>query len=108
VSAVAELEKAQSFGLLFAMFNTSAPPFDDVRVRQAFIYALDMDKIIGTGMLDNAAAAKSFLPETHPNYHEASTVYSYDPEKSRALLAEAGVPELDITLLSTDHGWVKD
>jgi len=108
VSAVATLEKAQSFGLLFAMFNTSAPPFDDVRVRQAFIYALDMDKIIGTGMLDNAAAAKSFLPETHPNYHEASTVYSYDPEKSRALLAEAGVPELDITLLSTDHGWVKD
>lgn len=108
VSAVATLEKAQSFGLLFAMFNTSAPPFDDVRVRQAFLYALDMDKIIGTGMLDNATAAKSFLPETHPNYHEASTVYSYDPDKSRALLAEAGVPALDITLLSTDHGWVKD
>lgn len=108
VSAVATVEKAQSFGLLFAMFNTSAPPFDDVRVRQAFLYSLDMDKIIGTGMLENAAAAKSFLPETHPNYHEASTVYSYDPEKARALLAEAGVPELDITLLSTDHGWVKD
>jgi peptide/nickel transport system substrate-binding protein len=108
VAAAATVEKAQSFGLLFAMFNTSAPPFDDVRVRQAFLYSLDMDKIIGTGMLDNAAAATSFLPETHPNYHEASSVYSYDPDKARALLAEAGVPELDITLLSTDHGWVKD
>jgi peptide/nickel transport system substrate-binding protein len=108
VAAVAELEKAQSFGLLFAMFNTSAPPFDDVRVRQAFMYAIDMDKVIGTGMLDNASAAKSFLPETHPNFHEASTVYSLNQEKARELLAEAGVPSLDITLMSTDHGWVKD
>ncbi|KRW96761.1 peptide ABC transporter substrate-binding protein [Paracoccus sp. MKU1] len=108
VSAVATLEKAQSFGLLFAMFNTSAEPFDDVRVRQAFLYALDMDKIIGTGMLGNATAATSFLPETHPNYHRASTVYAYDPEKAKALLTEAGTPKLDIKLMSTDHGWVKD
>ena len=108
VAATAELEKAQSFGLLFAMFNTQAEPFDDVRVRQAFFYALDMDKIIGTGMLDNATAATSFLPATHPNYHEAAVVYNYDPEKAKALLAEAGTPDLDITLMSTDHGWVKD
>lgn len=107
VAAMATLEKAQSFGLLFAMFNTQAEPFDDVRVRQAFFYALDMDKIVGTGMLDNAVAATSFLPQTHPNYHEASTVYSYDPEKAKALLAEAGTPTLDITLMSTDHGWVR-
>lgn len=108
VAAVATLEKAQSFGLLFAMFNTAKPPFNDVRVRQAFFYALDMGQIIGTGMLGNAAAATSFLPETHPNYHRAATVYGHDPEKARALLAEAGVPSLPITLMSTDHGWVKD
>lgn len=108
VAAAATLEKAQSFGLLFAMFNTAQKPFDDVRVRQAFFYALDMDKIIGTGMLDNATAATSFLPKSHPNYHQASTVYSYDPEKAKSLLAEAGTPNLDITLMSTDHGWVKD
>lgn len=108
VAAASTLEKAQSFGLLFAMFNTAAKPFDDVRVRQAFFYALDMDKIIGTGMLDNATAATSFLPKNHPNYHQASTIYSYNPEKAKALLAEAGVPKLDITLMSTDHGWVKD
>ncbi|HQX62912.1 MAG TPA: ABC transporter substrate-binding protein [Thermomicrobiales bacterium] len=108
VAAAADLEKAQSFGLLFAMFDTSKAPFNDLRVRQAFFYALDMDKIIGTGMLGNATAATSFLPTTNPNYHKASTVYSYDPEKSKALLAEAGTPALDITLMSTDHGWVKD
>lgn len=108
VAAVATVEKVQSFGLLFAMFNTAAAPFDDVRVRQAFFYAINMDSVIGTGMLDNAAAATSFLPENHPNYHEASTVYTYDPDRARALLAEAGTPTLDITLMSTDHSWVRD
>lgn len=103
-----DVESVQSFGTLFMMFNTDKAPFDDVRVRQAFFYALDMDKIIDNGLLGNGAAASSFLPETHPNYHQASTVYSYDPAKAKELLAEAGVSNLSITLLTTDTGWVAD
>jgi peptide/nickel transport system substrate-binding protein len=103
-----DVESVQSFGVLFMMFNTQKKPFDDVRVRQAFFYALDMDKIIENGLLGNAAPAKGFLQETHPNFHEASTVYTYDPEKAKELLAEAGVENLDITLLTTDTGWVAD
>ena len=108
LAASAEVESVQSFGLLFIMFNTKAEPFDDVRVRQALHYALDMDKIIETGMLGNATPATSFLPEDYANYHEASTVYSYDPEKAEELLAEAGVSDLAITLRMTDTGWVKE
>ncbi|MBO3661983.1 ABC transporter substrate-binding protein [Microbacterium stercoris] len=108
LAATADVESVQSFGLLFMMFNTKAAPFDDVRVRQAMHYALDMDKIIETGMLGNAEAATSFLPEDHPNYHEASTVYTYDPEKAESLLADAGVSDLTINLLTTDTGWVKE
>lgn len=103
-----DVESVQSFGLLFMMFNTDLEPFDDVRVRQAFHHALDLESIIETGMLGNATAATSFLPEDHPNYNEASTVYSYDPERAQELLAEAGVDSLDITLLTTDTGWVAD
>lgn len=103
-----KVESAQSFGLLFAMFNTDKAPFDDVRVRQAFLYALDMKTIIDTGLLGNAEAATSFLPRTHPNYHEASTVYAHDPEKAKALLKEAGIDSLDVTVLLTDTGWVKE
>lgn len=108
VSAYAKLEKVQSFGLLFAMFDTTKAPFNDKRVRQAFFHALDMDKIIGTGMLGNATAATCFLPEDHPNYHRPAHVYGYDPERAKALLAEAGVPSVPFTLMSTDHGWVRD
>ncbi len=103
-----KVESAQSFGLLFAMFNTDKAPFDDVRVRQAFLYALDMETIINTGLLGNAEAATSFLPATHPNYNEASTVYKHDPEKAKALLKEAGLDSLDVTVLMTDTGWVKE
>lgn len=103
-----KVESAQSFGLLFAMFNTDKAPFDDVRVRQAFLYALDMETIISTGLLGNAEAATSFLPRTHPNYNEASTVYNHDPEKAKALLKEAGLDSLDVTVLMTDTGWVKE
>lgn len=108
LAATVDVETVQSFGLLFMMFNTQQAPFDDPRVRQAFFYALDMDTIIGTGLLGNAEPATSFLPEGHPNYHEASTVYTYDPEKAKELLAEAGVSDLSITLLTTDTGWVRE
>lgn len=108
LAASADVESVQSFGLLFMMFNTQAPPFDDVRVRQALFYALDMDTIINTGLLGNATAATSFLPEDHPDYQEASTVYTYDPEKAEELLAEAGVTDLSINLMTTDTGWVKE
>lgn len=108
LAASADVESVQSFGELFMMFNTNQAPFDDVRVRQAFFYALDMDKIIGTGLLGNATAATSYLPENYKNYHEASTVYTYDADKAKKLLDEAGVSNLKVTLLTTDTGWVKE
>ena len=103
-----DVETVQSFGLAFMMFNTQKAPFDDVRVRQALHYAIDMDKVIETGLLGNAKPATSFLPESHPNYNPAATQYSYDPEKAKELLADAGVDSLDITLITTDTGWVKE
>lgn len=103
-----DVESVQAFGVLFMMFNTDKAPFDDKRVRQAFFYAIDTQKLIDNGLLGNASAASSFLQESHANYNEAETVYAYDPEKARELLDEAGVDTLDITLLTTDTGWVAD
>src|SRR5699024_1445539 len=66
----ATVESTQGFGLLFMMFNNGQAPFDDVRNRQAFLYALDMEQIIENALLGNAAHATSFLQKEHPNYHE--------------------------------------
>ena len=104
----AAVESVQSFGVLFLMFNCQKAPFDDVRVRQALFYGLDVDKVINLALLGNAEAATSFMQKTHADYFEAGTVYKYDAAKARALLDEAGVKELDFELVATDTSWVKD
>ncbi|MFD5654021.1 ABC transporter substrate-binding protein [Streptomyces sp. NPDC127039] len=103
-----KVESVQSFGLLFLMFNCKDKRFEDKRVRQALHYALDTEKIIETALLGNAAPATGYVPATHPDYHEAATVYAHDPAKAKGLLAEAGADELSFTLRLTDTGWVKD
>lgn len=103
--AGATVEWVPGFNLPFLMFNCEEPPFDDVRVRQALLYAIDVDSLIGTYMAGHARAATSLLPDYFRHYHRAATVYSYDPEKARKLLAEAGVDELALTLRANDN-WV--
>ena len=103
--AGATVEWVPGFNLPFLMFNCEKPPFDDVRVRQALLYAIDIDSLIGTYMAGHARAATSLLPDYFRHYHRAATVYSYDPEKARKLLAEAGVDELALTLRANDN-WV--
>lgn len=103
--AGATVEWVPGFNLPFLMFNCEKPPFDDVRVRQALLYAIDVDSLIGTYMAGHARAATSLLPDYFRHYHRAATVYSYDPEKARKLLAEAGVDELALALRTNDN-WV--
>lgn len=103
--AGATVEWVPGFNLPFLMFNCEKPPFDDVRVRQALLYAIDVDSLIGTYMAGHARAATSLLPDYFRHYHRTATVYSYDPEKARKLLAEAGVDELALALRANDN-WV--
>ncbi|MCZ9309798.1 ABC transporter substrate-binding protein [Corynebacterium uberis] len=105
LQATHSVQSVQGFGVLFAMFNNHpSNPFHDVRNRQAFLYALDYDSLITTGLSGQAAAPTSFLQETHPNYHRASTVYSHDPAKAKELFAQTGLKKL--RLMCTDHNWV--
>ncbi|MFQ4150545.1 ABC transporter substrate-binding protein [Arthrobacter sp. LAPM80] len=108
LKAKVDVESVQSFGLLFLMFNLTRAPFDKKEVRQALHYALDKEAIIKTALLGNGTAATSFFQEGSPNYQKAATVYSYDAEKAKSLLAAAGVSNFKLTLTSTDTAWVKD
>lgn len=104
--AGAKVEAVQGFNLAFLLFNTKKEPFNDARVRQAFFYAINTEKLIDVGLSKTATPATSFLPKDHPNYNEASTVYKYDPEKAKSLLSEAGASNLKVKLLTTDHPWI--
>lgn len=104
----AKVESVQGFSLAFVMFNTKKAPFDKPEVRQAIMYAINSQQLINNVLDGNAKPATSFLQESHPNYHRASTVYTYDPEKAKALLQKAGVDDVHFTLYTTDHTWIKD
>lgn len=106
VKATNDVQSVPGFGLLFAMFNNDAKnPFSDLRNRQGFLYALDMDKIIRVGLLGEAQPVTSWLQEQHKNYHRAKTVYAYDPERARNLFADSGLNHM--RMLCTNHDWVK-
>ena len=70
--------------------NTRRPPFDDVRVRQAFNYALDKDLLITTFSQGNGVPATGSLPPGMPGSGSSNEGYPFDPERARRLLAEAG------------------
>ena len=85
--------------------NNSVAPFDDVRVRQAMYYAINVPEIIEfvcsgagvpTGTSMYPAFTKYFVPELAEKYQQ-------DQEKAKQLLAEAGYPngfEMTITVPS--------
>ena len=70
--------------------NNQQPPFDDVRVRQAFNYALDKQKLIDIFTNGNGLVARGALPPGLPGYSEELAGYPYDPEQARQLLADYG------------------
>ncbi|MEO3754772.1 ABC transporter substrate-binding protein [Streptomyces sp. B6B3] len=93
---------------MFLMFNTENPPFDDVRVRQALFYAIDTDQMIEVGLRGYGKAPTSFLNEGNEAHQEAGTVYTYDPDRARDLLAEAGVTDLRVNLMAVNVSWIVD
>jgi peptide/nickel transport system substrate-binding protein len=70
--------------------NTEADsPFKDVRVRQAINYAIDRDGLCK--MLNGIAKpAVGLYPPGHPFFGNPTQRYGYEPEKAKALLAQAG------------------
>jgi ABC-type transport system substrate-binding protein len=70
--------------------NSSEPPFDNPLVRQAFSYAFDRERFISGLLKGNALPAFGPLPPGMPGYSGELQGYEYDPERARALLAEAG------------------
>lgn len=62
----------------------------DVKVRQAMLYAIDRQQILEELLSGHGEIVDGFLSSASPFYDESLTPVSYDPEKAKALLEEAG------------------
>ena len=90
-----ELHSAVAFITYYLTMNTLNPPFNDLRVRQAFGHAVDRQALLHSALKDVGVAAYGMLPPGFPGADPDALkeVRRYDPERARALLSEAGYPE---------------
>jgi peptide/nickel transport system substrate-binding protein len=74
--------------------NNTRAPFDKLEVRQAIAHTLDRQAVIDGAMFGVGTPIGTHFAPHHPAYvAETINTYPHDPEKARALLAEAGFPD---------------
>ncbi|GAB2786492.1 ABC transporter substrate-binding protein [Halomonas shantousis] len=73
----------------YLTMNVTIPPLDNVKVRQAINMAINKERIVRV-INGRATPTNQPLPPAMPGYDDSYAGYSYDVEKAKALLAEAG------------------
>lgn len=73
--------------------NNQREPFDNVKVRAAVAHAIDRQAIIDGAMFGYGTPIGTHFAPHNPDYIDLTEMSEYDPEKSKALLAEAGFPD---------------
>ncbi|MCB2136547.1 MAG: peptide ABC transporter substrate-binding protein [Rhodobacteraceae bacterium] len=90
------LEKP-SLAYVWLGMNQDNESLKDVRVRRAIQHAVDRQSVVDAAYFGAAGVANGIIAPGLPGSRDSVT-YDYDPDKARALLAEAGAEGLNVTL----------
>jgi peptide/nickel transport system substrate-binding protein len=74
------------------VYDTTKPPFDKVEVRQALNYAIDRDTMSTALLNGTGAPATQYLPPSDLGDSPEEDYFTYDPDKAKQMLADAGYP----------------
>ena len=90
-----------SISIYYFWMNTTQPPFDDPKVRQAVNYAVDVEALerIYAGQI---SPTHQILPPDMPGY-EKYDLYPHDMTKAKSLFAEANPSDREITVWTDDE-----
>ena len=85
--------------------------FKDIRIRKAFCYAVDRESLVQDVLRGDGEPAIHGVIPNFPGYDNTGIIgYDFNPEKARALLAEAGYPDgkgfPELTLTLSDGGGI--
>ncbi len=101
----AQVTRTSGLGIMILILNSSKGPLADKRVRQAINYAIDKEKIIKGLYAEGAKPLNGPFNSFQEGYDAAAPVpYPYNPDKAKALLAEAGVGGGFKFTISTPNG----
>lgn len=105
ITADTRLKLDQTDGaFMFLTYNGARGPFTDARIRRAAAHAINRDDIVKAAFFGRGSALEGLPISPSSEYFDAGRArgHAYDPERARALLAEAGAADgFDCALLST-------
>jgi len=84
-----------------ALLNTQKEPLNNKLVRQAIAYAIPYEDVVAVGAGGLGQQARGPVPHGLWPYSDEVGQYTYDPDKARELLAEAGYPDGGLSLVLT-------
>ena len=76
----------------YLAFDVTKAPFDNPKVRQAFAAAIDRDTIANKVFQGQESPADGLVPTSVPGHQNGAMQVTFDPDKAKSLLAEAGYP----------------
>jgi ABC-type oligopeptide transport system substrate-binding subunit len=100
-----ELRVRTAMDIHYLAFNVTAKPFDDPKVRQAFNYALDREKIASVTLKKTVVKADSILPPGMPGQNDKVKGLDFDVSRARQFIAESSYrdvknfPEIVLTIM---------
>jgi len=93
------LVRKPALRVIYLALNNRRGALQDVRVRQAINYGVDVGEILRGVYADRGIRARGAIPPVLPGGDTTRAGYTYDPERARALLASAGYANgLDLQL----------
>lgn len=98
------IDKYEQLSTSYVGFNVTKAPLDNKLVRQAINYALDVEAVVDYIYTGLATQLNTPLPPRVWGYNPNVEGYTYDPDKARELLAEAGYADgLKLSLWTNDN-----
>lgn len=81
-------------------FNCERAPFNNPKVREALSYAINREELVQFLYQGYADPAKTQLPSFIPGFKADVAAYDYNPEKAKSMLAELGMQNLTIKMIT--------
>lgn len=114
VSSDAAFHQVNQFFVTYIGFNNAKPPFNDVRVRQAFARAVDKDTLVNKVLEGAMVRADTIIPPGMPGFNkDAANIQSINVEEAQKLLADAGFagganfPKVALSINNQDPNYAK-
>ena len=98
------LYETSGMSVTYLMLNNQKDILKDVRVRQALRYAINIDEIVDVIVSGAGTPAPNMIAPGVFGYDDELSVYEYNPEKAKELLAEANFPtDTVLTVMTAEN-----